>query len=123
MLINSWHGTGRLGQDAQLNYTPTGKAVGRFSIAVDQGKDQKAMWLTIITWEKLAERVCERARKGDEVFVEGRLVIRPYQDRNGQERQSIEIVATSVQLTQRPTVTASLPAEIDPLGTLDDHAF
>jgi Single-strand binding protein family len=48
---------GRLGKDPEMSYTPTGKAVTKFSLAVDQGKDQKPMWLNIICWNELAERM------------------------------------------------------------------
>ncbi len=122
MLFNQWFGAGRLGREPEMSYTNTGKAVTKFSIAVDQGKDQPAMWLNIVCWERIAERINEQARKGSEVFVQGRLVTRSYDDKNGVKRTTLEVVATSVQLTQRPKVTPDAE-EGDALGDPDDHPF
>ncbi len=122
MLFNQWFGAGRLGREPEMSYTNTGKAVTKFSIAVDQGKDQPAMWLNIVCWERIAERINEQARKGSEVFVQGRLVTRAYDDKNGVKRTSLEVVATSVQLTQPPKVMPDAE-EGDALGDLDDHPF
>jgi single-strand DNA-binding protein len=99
--------------------------VTKFSIAVDQGKDKPAMWLNVVAWERLAERINEQARKGNEVYVQGRLTMREYDDRNGQKRLAVDVVATSAQLTQRPqaTDTASGASGLDDLGELDDHPF
>jgi single-strand DNA-binding protein len=131
MLFNQWTGTGRLGRDPEMNYTPSGKAVAKFSIAVDQNMSKDAqgtakkdtMWLNIVCWERLAERISEKAHKGAEVFVQGRLTMRTYIDKNNQERQAFEVVATSVQLTQRPTQSAPATATYDDLGELDDRVF
>ena len=122
MLVNQWIGAGRLGRDPEMNYTPNGKAVTKFSIAVDQGKGQDAMWLNIVAWDKLAERIAQTAFKGNEVFVQGRLMMRAYEDRNGQKRQALEVVASTIQLTQRPLQTTD-NNDSDPLGDLEDHPF
>jgi single-stranded DNA-binding protein len=50
----------------------------RFSLAADQGKDQKPMWLNITTWDKLAETVKMYAYKGMEVFIQGEIMMRAY---------------------------------------------
>ena len=92
---------GRLGKDPELTVTPTGKPVTKFSLAVDQGKDQKPMWLNVTAWEKLAEIVEKYTSKGMQVFVQGKLVMRPYKDKNGVDRQSIDIVATVVQMLDK----------------------
>src|SRR5579859_5061180 len=124
MLFNQWTGTGRLGKDPDMSYTPGGKAVTKFSIAVDQGKDQPAMWLNIICWEKLAERTNEQFRKGVEVLVQGRLAVRPYKDKNNIERQSLEVTASSAQLTQKPQQAVThADAGADTLGDPYEHPF
>jgi single-strand DNA-binding protein len=92
---------GRLGKDPELTVTGDGKPITKFSLAVDQGKNQPAMWLNIVTWDKLAETVATYAYKGMQVLVQGRLVIRPYKDKNGVDRQAVEIVATTVQLLEK----------------------
>src|SRR5438270_13828108 len=88
---------GRLGKDPEMNYTPTAKAVTKFSLAVDQGKNQETLWLNIVCWNELAERMNEYLRKGQLVFVQGRLVMRPYLDKNQVKRVALEIVAATIQ--------------------------
>ena|SRR5579864_4127365 len=92
---------GRLGKNPEVSVTGDGKPIAKFSLAVDQGKNQPTMWLNIICWEKLAETVTTYAHKGMQVLVQGRLVIRPYKDKNGIDRQAVEIVATTVQLLEK----------------------
>ena len=92
---------GRLGKDPELTVTPSGKPVTKFSLAVDQGKDQKPMWLNVTAWEKLAEIVEKYALKGMQVFVQGKLMIRSYDDKQGVKRQSIDIVANVVQILDK----------------------
>jgi single-strand DNA-binding protein len=93
--------------------TPQGKPVVKFSLAVDQGKNQPPMWLNIVAWDKLAEIVEKYAEKGMQVFVAGRLQTRTYDDKSGSKRQSIDLIASTVQLldkresgTTRQTQTA-----------------
>lgn len=125
MLFNQITIAGRLGRDPEMSYTPAGKAITKFSIAVDQGKDKNAMWLNVVCWDSLAERANERFSKGAEVFVQGRLTMREYEDKSGAKRQAFDVVATSAQLTQRPQNSATVPASrnLDDLGDLDDHPF
>src|SRR5437763_7994590 len=100
---------GRLGKDPEMNYTPTGKAVTKFSLAVDQGKDQKAMWLNVTCWDKLAETVNQYARKGMLVFVQGKLQLREYKGKNDTKQVSIEIIATIVQLLEKRQKEEEMP--------------
>jgi len=76
---------GRLGKDPEQTVV-NGSPVTKFSLAVDQGKGQKPLWLIITTWDRLAEVVKQYARKGMQVFVQGKLVLRSYQDKNQVER-------------------------------------
>ena len=96
---------GRLGKDPELQVTSEGKPYAKFSLAVDQGKGQSAMWLNVTTWEKLAETVEKYAKKGMQVFVQGKLKISPYKDKQQVERQSVEIIATVVQLLEKISTT------------------
>ena len=108
--LNQCSFIGRLGKDPELQVTSDGKAYTKFSLAVDQGKGQPTMWLNVTTWEKLAETVEKYAKKGMQVFVQGKLKITPYKDKQGVDRQSVEIVATIVQLLEKITTTDE-PAE------------
>ena len=96
--LNKYECIGRLGKDPDMNYTPGGQAVTKFSIAVDQGKDSPAMWLDIVCWEKLAELMNQFLYKGALVYVEGRLQKRTYSDKQGVERLAVDIVASNIQL-------------------------
>ncbi len=99
--LNQCSFIGRLGKDPEMNYTPNAKAVTKFSLAVDQGKNQDTLWLTIVCWDTLAERMNEYLSKGQLVFVQGRLVMRPYVDKNQVKRVAIEIVASTVQMLEK----------------------
>src|SRR6266516_5713139 len=92
---------GRLGKDPELTVTSNGKPVTKFSLAVDQGKDQPPMWLNVTTWDKLAETVEMYAHKGMQVFVQGRLQLRSYKYKNGIDRTAVDIIATTVQLLDK----------------------
>lgn len=129
MLWNQLQIAGRLGRDPEMSYTPQGKAVTKFSIAVNQGQDNQgqnkpAMWLNIVAWEQLAEKVNEKFRKGNEVFVQGKLAMRTYDDKNGEKRTAFDIVASTAQLLEKPEKTAAATnAANDYLGELEDHPF
>jgi single-strand DNA-binding protein len=110
--LNQCSFIGRLGKDPEMNYTPNGKPVTKFSLAVDQGKDQKPLWLTIVCWNDLAERMHEYLSKGQLVFVQGRLVLRPYQDKQQVERTAIEIVASTVQMLEKGTKSIPESGEV-----------
>ena len=115
--LNQWFGIGRLGKDPeQLKVTGEGKAYIQFSLAVDQGKSQEAMWLNITAWEKQAEAVEKYAHKGTSVFVQGKLQMKKYKDKTTQaERISVEINATNVQiLEKKPKEGDGLPDEVLP---------
>jgi single-strand DNA-binding protein len=99
--FNSCQFIGRLGKDPDFNVTSAGKPVAKFSLAVDQGKDQPAMWLNVVAWDKLGEIVEKYAAKGMQVFVQGRLQVHPYEDKTGVKRQSLDIIASTVQLLDR----------------------
>jgi single-strand DNA-binding protein len=113
---------GRLGKDPEMSYTQTGKPVTRFSLAVDQGKDQKSLWLNVSCWETLAERMNSFLYKGALVFVQGRLQVRSYTDKNNVERQAIDVTATAVQLLEKARTTTATPVS-DPPEDLEDHPF
>ncbi len=96
---------GRLGQDPKLSYTPSGQAVVNFSLATDEGyrdrntgqRVDKTEWHRIVAWRQTAEFVGKYLNKGSLVLVEGKLQTRKWQDQNGQDRFTTEIVANVVQ--------------------------
>lgn len=92
---------GRLARDPEMRQTTTGKSVASFTIACDRGrKDANGQsvcdWLNIVAWDKTAEFVCKYFQKGSMIAVDGRLQTRSYQDKSGQNRTAVEIVAQNV---------------------------
>ncbi len=96
---------GRLGRDPEVRYTPDGTAVANFSIATstewtDKGsgdKKEKTEWHRIVAWRRLGEICGEYLAKGRQVYVEGRLQTREWEDRDGNKRYTTEVGATEVQ--------------------------
>ena len=102
---------GNLGADPEMRYTPSGRPVTQFNVAVNQStKNQQTGewveatdWFRISVWGDRAERAAEGLRKGNKVFVEGRFKTREFEGRDGQKRMSLEITADSlVNLEKRP---------------------
>lgn len=114
--FNSCQFIGRLGKDPDFHVTPAGKPVAKFSLAVDQGKDQPAMWLNVVAWEKLADIVETYAAKGMQVFIAGRLCVRVYDDKSGVKRHAIDLIASTVQLLEKRKSSSqhSPTTEVDP---------
>jgi single-strand DNA-binding protein len=96
---------GRLGADPEVRYTPSGVAVANFNIATseewkdkDTGeKKERTEWHRIVVWSKLGELCGEYLSKGRQVYVEGRIQTRSWDDRDGNKRYTTEIIATDVQ--------------------------
>ncbi len=94
---------GRLGQEPELKYTPTGSAVCNFSLATSEkwkdkeGKpNERTEWHRCVVWNKLGELCNQYLAKGREVFVEGKLQTRSWDDKDGQKRYTTEIMVTGV---------------------------
>lgn len=101
---------GNAGRDAELRYTQNGAAVANFSIAVTrryQSRDEMredTEWFNVSAWERRAEFVAERVKRGSRVFVDGRLSTREYTAGNGETRTSLDVTANRVLLlTPRDT--------------------
>jgi single-strand DNA-binding protein len=96
---------GNLGKDPEVKYTPSGTAVARFSLATNERyKDKdgnwqdRAEWHNIVAWQRLAEIVGEYVKKGNKLYVEGRLQTRSWDDKDGQKKYMTEIVANDLVL-------------------------
>jgi single-strand DNA-binding protein len=96
---------GHLGKDPEIRYTPEGTAVATFSLATSENwtdksgsKQEHTEWHTIVAWNKLAD-LCKRfLTKGRQVYIEGRIRSRDWNDRDGNKRKTTEIVATQMVL-------------------------
>lgn len=94
---------GRLGQDPELKYTPSGAAVCTISLATNtsyKGQDgnpvENTEWHRVVFWRKQAEIVAQYVKKGSRIYVEGKLATRSWDDQNGVKRYTTEVVADQV---------------------------
>lgn len=95
---------GRLGNDPEVKTVSGGQTVARISVATSENwtdrqgqKQERTEWHRIVVWGKLAELCGKYLSKGRQVYVEGRLQTRQWEDQQGQKRYSTEIVANTVQ--------------------------
>jgi single-strand DNA-binding protein len=89
---------GNLGRDAEMRFTPGGAAVATLNLATtevwnDKGgqKQEKTEWHRVVLWGKTAESLNEYLTKGKQIYVEGRLQTRKWQDKDGQDKYTTEI--------------------------------
>lgn len=99
---------GNLGKDAEMSYTPGGKAVTRFSLAVWNGKNNDTRWFGVTVWEDLAEEAATKLRKGMRVEVAGRLSFRLWQGKD-----LYDINANWIQILVRPEPVAVTTEIVD----------
>ncbi|MEO6130269.1 MAG: single-stranded DNA-binding protein [Saprospiraceae bacterium] len=99
---------GNLGRDPEVKYLEGNIAVAKFSVATNESyKDKKGEWQKetewhdVVAWRQLAERAEKQLKKGSQVYVEGKLTHRKYQDKDGIERFVTEVVASSFRILDR----------------------
>ena len=104
MSVNKVIIVGRLGQDPELKYTPSGAGVCNFSVATTESwadksgqKQERTEWHRIVVWGKLAELCNQYLSKGRQAYIEGRLQTRSWEGKDGQKRYTTEINAATVQ--------------------------
>src|SRR5437763_13747350 len=95
---------GRVGTDPEQHESQEGVQVSRFRLAIDApSKEKETLWLTIVSFKKLAELVSSYVKKGALVLVNGRLAVRTYTDKQNLEKTAVEILANDVIfLTPKP---------------------
>ncbi len=95
---------GNLGRDAEQRYTPGGDGVVTFSVATTEvrnnrgEREEHTQWFRVDFWGKRGERIKDYLTKGRTVFVDGRLRVREYEDRDGKSRYSLDVRADDVVL-------------------------
>lgn len=104
MSVNKVILVGRLGQNPEVRYTPGGAAVANFSVATNESwtdksgqKQERTEWHKVVVWGKLAELCNQYLTKGKQVYLEGRLQTRQWQDKEGQTKYTTEVQAQTVQ--------------------------
>jgi single-strand DNA-binding protein len=104
MSVNKVILVGRLGQNPEVRYTPSGSAVANFSVATNEAwtdksgqKQERTEWHRVVVWGKLAELCNQYLQKGRQCYVEGRLQTREWTDKDGVKKYSTEVQAQTVQ--------------------------
>lgn len=99
---------GNLGRDPEMRYTPSGKPVTSFSVAVSRSytkaegeRTEVTDWFNVVAWGRLAEICSQYLTKGSTVYVEGRLETRSWEGENGQKHYRTELVANDVNILER----------------------
>ena len=99
---------GHLGRDPELRYTQNGQAVANFSLATSESyskrdgeREERTEWHRIVAWGRLAEICGEYLSKGRQIYIEGRIQTREWEDREGEKRRTTEIVAREMQMLGR----------------------
>lgn len=125
---------GNLGKTPEVRYTAGGKAVASFSVATKEqwtskeggGKEERTEWHRIVAWGRLGEICGEYLKKGSQVYIEGRLQTRDWQDKEGNKRTTTEIIAQTMQMLgpsgksgAASTTEEKFPSE-DPISIPED---
>src|SRR5437762_9208694 len=104
MSVNRVMLIGNLGKDPEVRFTPSGRAVARFPLATSEvwndaegQRQERTEWHNIVVWGKQAETCGQYLSKGRQVYIEGSIRSRQYDDKEGQKRWITEVVAQRVQ--------------------------
>jgi single-strand DNA-binding protein len=108
---------GNLGRDPELRYTAGGQPVANFTLATTESwanrsgeREQRTEWHRIVAWGKLAEIAGEYLSKGKQVYVEGRIQTREWEDREGNKRRTTEVNAQQILMLGRRGETGADPS-------------
>lgn len=114
MLRNRVQLMGNLGGDPQVKEFEGGKRKVSLSIATNERWDfgqgnikEDTQWHKVVAWGKVAEQAFQFLRKGSQISLEGRLIHRVYEDKDGQKRYFTEVVMSSFQLIEKPVAVAA----------------
>ena len=123
-MINEVILMGRLCADPELKTTQSGLSVTSFALAVDKrGKDDKADFIDIVAWRDTADFITKSFTKGSMIAIVGSIQTRSYEDKNGNKRKAVEVVAREVSFcgSKSESKQAAAPVENqDNTGNIDD---
>jgi single-strand DNA-binding protein len=132
---------GNLGRDPEVRYMPSGNAVANVTLATTESwkdkqtgeKQERTEWHSVVFYSRLAEIAGEYLKKGSQVYVEGSLRTRKWQDKNGNDRYTTEIIASDMQMLggrggsagygaadTAPSMAEPAPAATGAAGDFDD---
>ncbi len=123
---------GHLGNEPEMRSMPNGEAVANISVATSESWTDKTTgerkevteWHRIVLYRRLAEIAGQYLHKGSQVYVEGRLKTRKWQDNNGQDRYTTEIQGDNLQMlggAQAPSAAAPKPTPTQPSKPIEDN--
>ncbi len=120
---------GRLGQDPEMRYTPSGRPLTKFQLAANRSwttadgeKKTETEWFNIVAWGKLAEICNQYLKKGQQVYIEGRLHTRRWQDDDGANHSSVEVITQEMIMLDGRAGDENNP-ESDDLPGEDEYPF
>ena len=125
---------GHLGRDPEMRYPPSGRPVVTFSVAVSRSwnsssgeRRSETEWFKVVAWGNLAE-ICKKfLSKGQQVYVEGRLQTRRWEDKEGQQRTTVELVANEMTMLSdrrdKDQSNDNAPEETPPAIEEDEFPF
>lgn len=112
---------GRLVADPELRQTPNGVSVITFTVAVDRNysrdRERQTDFIDVVAWRQTAEFVSKYFSKGKMIIVEGSIQTRSYEDRNGNKRRAVEVVADNVQFGESKSAGGSQQGYTAPAPT------
>ena len=130
---------GHLGADPELKYTANGTAVTTLSVATNStwkdasgNQQERTEWHRVVMWQKLAEIAGQYLKKGSQVYIEGRIQTRSWEDKDGKKQYTTEIVANQMQMLGKkgegggpvdvppPPEAMDAPEEFDNAASGDD---
>ena len=128
---------GNVGQDPETRAMPSGRSVVNLRLATSESwrdkqtgeQKEQTEWHTVVMFDRLAEIAAEYLRKGSQVYIEGRIRTRKWQDKEGKERYSTEIVANEMQMlggrdsaqtAQKPAAQKPAAKKADSFDSMDD---
>jgi single-strand DNA-binding protein len=123
---------GHLGRDPEMRYTPSGKPVTTFTVATsrswnstDGERHTETEWFNVVAWGNLAEICKQYLVKGQQVYVEGRLQTRRWEDNDGGKHTSVEIVANEMMMLgdRREAANTSAAADLSEETNEDEYPF
>jgi single-strand DNA-binding protein len=129
---------GNLGRDPEMRYTPSGRPVTSFTMAVDRSwnsadgeRRTETEWFNVVAWGNLAEICKQYLVKGQQVYIEGRLQTRKWDDKDGVKHTTVEVVASEMMMLgdrrdhagQPPEPESATPAEAESGPSEEEFPF
>ncbi len=118
---------GNLGADPTMRYTPSGTAVANFNVATTERftnrngeRDSRTEWHRVVAWGRLAEICNQYLKKGKQIYIEGRLQTRNWEDQSGNKRYTTEVIANNMVMLGRAGEAEDMPPQDFPPDDFQD---